>query len=61
MNNLDKYFWQTIRNNSYSILPDHTPTSLTADLFVHLGSRDPELRDRIAMSTTLYAVCVYKL
>jgi hypothetical protein len=45
---MDKLFWKTIQENNYVIPPDHTPTSLTAELMTYLGSTDPELRDRIA-------------
>jgi Protein of unknown function (DUF2785) len=45
---MDKLFWQTIKENNYVVPMDHTPTSLTAELFTYLGSTDPELRDEIA-------------
>lgn len=48
---MDKLFWRAIQENSYAIPLDHTPTSLTAELFVYLGSTDPELRDQIAYET----------
>jgi hypothetical protein len=48
---MDKLFWQTIQDNKYAIPLDHTPTSLTAELFEYLGSTDPELRDEIAYVT----------
>jgi len=48
---MDKFFWQTIKENNYAIPNDHTPTSLTAELFLLLGSTDPELRDEIAYET----------
>jgi hypothetical protein len=38
-------------SNNYAIPLDHTPTSLTAELFEYLGSSDPELRDGIAYET----------
>jgi hypothetical protein len=48
---MDKLFWKTVKENNYAIPPDHTPTSLTAELFEYLGSTDPELRDAIAYTT----------
>lgn len=48
---MDKLNWRTIQKNNYAIPPDQTPTSLTAELFVYLGSTDPELRDQIAYET----------
>lgn len=48
---MDKLFWQTIQENNYAIPLDHTPTSLTSELFKYLGSTDPELRDEIAYVT----------
>lgn len=48
---MDKFFWKTIQENNYAIPPEHTPTSLTAELFLYLGSTDPELRDQIAYET----------
>jgi len=48
---MDKFFWKTIQENDYAIPADHTPTSLTAELFLYLGSADPELRDEIAYET----------
>ena len=48
---MDKLFWRTIQENQYAIPADHTPTSLTAELFSYLGSTDPELRDQIAYET----------
>lgn len=48
---MEKFFWKTIQENNYAIPPEHTPTSLTAELFLYLGSTDPELRDQIAYET----------
>lgn len=48
---MDKLFWRTIQENQYAIPADHTPTSLTAELFSYLGSTDLELRDQIAYET----------
>ena len=48
---MDKLFWKTIQENQYAIPTGHTPTSLTAELFLYLGSTDPELRDQIAYET----------
>jgi Protein of unknown function (DUF2785) len=48
---MDKLFWKTIQENQYAIPAGHTPTSLTAELFLYLGSTDPELRDQIAYET----------
>ena len=48
---MDKLFWRTLQENEYAIPADHTPTSLTAELFSYLGSTDPELRDQIAYET----------
>jgi hypothetical protein len=48
---MDKLFWKTIQENQYAIPVGHTPTSLTAELFLYLGSTDPELRDQIAYVT----------
>ncbi len=48
---MDKLFWKTIQGNQYAIPTGHTPTSLTAELFLYLGSTDPELRDQIAYET----------
>ena len=48
---MDKFFWKKLQENNYAIPADHTPTSLTAELFVYLGSSDPELRDEIAYQT----------
>ncbi|MGB7875099.1 MAG: DUF2785 domain-containing protein [Anaerolineales bacterium] len=45
---MDKLFWKTIQENDYAIPADHTPTSLTSELFLYLGSANPELRDEIA-------------
>jgi hypothetical protein len=48
---MNKFFWKAIQENNYAIPVDHTPTSLTAELFEYLGSTDPELRDQIAYDT----------
>jgi len=48
---MDKFFWKTLQENNYAIPLNHTPTSLTAELFVYLGNPDPELRDDIAYQT----------
>ena len=48
---MNKFFWKAIQENNYAIPIDHTPTSLTAELFEYLGSSDPELRDQIAYDT----------
>lgn len=48
---MNKFFWKAIQENNYAIPLDHTPTSLTAELFEYLGSTDPELRDQIAYDT----------
>jgi len=48
---MDKLFWNIIQENGYAIPADHTPTSLTVELFAYLGSTDAELRDQIAYET----------
>jgi hypothetical protein len=45
---MDKQFWFAIRDNNYAVPEGQEVLALTEELFIYLGSPDPELRDRIA-------------
>ncbi len=50
---MDKQFWTEIYKNQFEIPAGHMLTELTRELFIYLGSTDPELRDDIGY--TVYA------
>ncbi|MBI5932624.1 MAG: DUF2785 domain-containing protein [Chloroflexi bacterium] len=48
---MDKTFWLSLRESDFALPPGRDIGSLTAELFSHLSSLDPELRDDIAYVT----------
>jgi len=45
---VNKQFWLDIRNNEFAVPDGQDVFTLTEELFVYLGSPDPDLRDTIA-------------
>ena len=45
---MNKQFWLDIRNNEFAVPDGQDVFALTEELFVYLGSPDPDLRDSIA-------------